>query len=49
MSAIFALRASSASVRKAGHLDLWGSLTLLIVLGGLLGVDWFIRLMRGYT
>ena len=44
-----AAEAQRAFVRKAGRLDLWGNLTLLIVLGALLGIDWFIRLMRGYT
>ena len=44
-----AAEAQRASVRKPYRLDLWGNLTLLIALGLLLGIDWFIRLMRGYT
>jgi hypothetical protein len=41
--------ASRVAVREIRSLDLWNNFSLLLVLSGLLGVDWFIRLMRGYV
>jgi hypothetical protein len=41
--------ASHVAVREIHSLDLWNNFSLVLVLSGLLGVDWFIRLMRGYV
>ncbi len=40
---------SSASFEQTTRVDLWGNLSLLIVLCLFLGIDWLIRLLRGYT
>jgi len=36
-----------ASVSQMRTFDLWNSFTLLLVLCGLLGIDWFVRLFKG--
>lgn len=37
------------AVMQLHTVDLWSNYTLLLVLCGLLGVDWLLRLMRGYV
>jgi hypothetical protein len=41
--------ASRVAVRQVRTLDLWGNFTLPLVLCGLLGLDWLLRLLRGYV
>jgi hypothetical protein len=41
--------AATFRVQQARRLDLWGNLSLLIVLSALLGTDWLLRLLRGYV
>ena len=36
-------------VQQARRMDLWGNLSLLVVLCALLGTDWLLRLLRGYV
>ena len=35
------------TILQAHTVDLWNNFTLLLVLSGLLGADWFIRLFKG--
>lgn len=37
------------SIRQTQTLDLWNNFTLLFILCGLFGVDWLLRLLRGYV
>ncbi|MEO6848934.1 MAG: hypothetical protein ABI443_14400 [Chthoniobacterales bacterium] len=37
------------SVEQVSNFDLWNNFTLLILLCLLLGTDWFLRLIKGYT
>jgi hypothetical protein len=37
------------AVAQMRTVDLWGNYTLLLVLCGLLGIDWLLRLLRGYV
>lgn len=41
--------AATISVRQVRTIDLWNNFTLLLLLCGLLGMDWVLRLWRGYV
>jgi hypothetical protein len=41
--------APAAEVEHVRTIDLWGNLSLMILLCALLGTDWLVRLVRGYV
>lgn len=41
--------AAPVRVEQVRTVDLWGNLSLMILLCALLGTDWFLRLIRGYV